>query len=163
MNNATTASAGHRLVLSRGFKAPLELVWAAWTEPSRVKEWLGLGDGSMTVGTVSLDLRTGGKFRFQMRMEDGEYYTAAGTYLVVKERERLIYTWDWEKDGSEPDFGELEGNETLVTVTFAPLGEQRTQVTLTHEKFATEKSRDMHTHGWTSWLDKVAIYITTQD
>ncbi|MEO5916049.1 MAG: SRPBCC domain-containing protein [Luteolibacter sp.] len=148
---------GHKLVVTREFDAPLELVWKAWTEPAQVKEWLGSGD-DMTVESVKMDLRTGGKFRIQQKMADGEYYTAAGTYLEVKAPERLVYTWDWEKDGSEADFGELEGNETQVTVEFQAVG-KRTKVALTHKKFASVKSRDSHERGWTTWLAKVAEFI----
>ena len=90
--------------------------------------------------------------------EDGEYYTAAGTYLEVNAPTRLVHTWDWEKDGAGTEFGELEGNETQVTVEFHERGEQ-TQVVLTHERFASEKSRDGHEHGWTRWLAQAAEFI----
>jgi len=148
---------GHKLVVQRGFSAPVDQVWKAWTEPAHIHQWLGAGDG-MTVESVRMDLRVGGKFRIQQKTVDGEYYTAAGTYLEVKPGEKLVHTWDWEKDGSGTEFGELEGNETRVTVEFQPHGEQ-TQVVLTHEKFATVTSRDAHEEGWTKWLEKVAKSI----
>src|SRR5215470_8508422 len=86
-----------KLVISREFDAPRELVWKAWTEPEQIKEWLRLED--MAIESVRMDLRVGGKFRIQTKMADGEFFTAAGTYLEVETFEKLVYTWDWEKDG----------------------------------------------------------------
>lgn len=145
-----------KLVVKRDFNAPLDLVWGAWTEPVHVKQWLG-GDEEMKIESVSMDLRVGGKFRIQMQAPDGEYFTAAGTYLEVKPNERLVYTWDWEKDGGGTEFGELDGNETQVTVEFTQK-EKQTEVVLTHVNFATEKSRDNHEGGWTKWLEKAAKF-----
>lgn len=146
-----------KLVVTREFDAPRDLVWKAWTTPGHIKEWLGAGD-DMTVESVKMDLRTGGKFRIQQKKSDGEYYTAAGTYLEVTPPERLVHTWDWEKDGSGPDFDELEGSESQVTVELHKRGE-RTELVLTHGKFASEASRDGHVKGWTEWLARLATSI----
>ena len=64
----------------------------------------------MVVPLVHMDLREGGKFRIQMKSPDGEYFTAVGEFREVKAPERLVYTWDWEKEGSGTEFGEVEGN-----------------------------------------------------
>ena len=150
----------HKLVISREFKAPRELVWQAWTQPEHVKEWLSLGE-DITIGSVKADLHTGGRFRIQQQMDDGEFYTAAGVYLEVKAPEKLVYTWDWEKDGAGEEYGELEGNPTQVTLQLYPSenNDQHTRLVLTHEKFATEKSRDSHQVGWTSWLGRLAQFV----
>src|SRR5436190_169793 len=101
-----------KLEIKRLIKAPRERVFDAWTRPEQLKQWMG-PDEDMTIASVKIDLRVGGKFRIQMKAPDGESYTAVGTYREVRAPERLVFTWDWEKDGSGPDFGEVEGNETL--------------------------------------------------
>src|SRR5437879_2218006 len=68
--------------------------------------------------------------------------------------ERLVFTWAWEKDGSEPDFGEVEPSEMLVTLEFRARGKQ-TELVLTQEKFASVESRDRHEQGWTGCFDKL--------
>jgi uncharacterized protein YndB with AHSA1/START domain len=156
-SSATTNLSDHKLVLTREFNAPRDLVWKAWTEPEQIKQWLGMGEGQ-TIESVKLDVRVGGKFRLQQKMTDGEFFTAAGTYLEVKAPERLIYTWDWEKDGGGPEFGELEGDETQVTVEFGANG-KRTQLVLTHEKFASAQKRDRHQEGWQSWIGRLAQFV----
>ncbi|MGA2868687.1 MAG: SRPBCC domain-containing protein [Verrucomicrobiota bacterium] len=159
-NNPTTNTIDCKLVITREFDAPRELVWKAWTEPGQIKEWLGLG-GEVTVESVRVDLRVGGKFRTQIKRAEGEFFTAAGTYLEVKAPERLVYTWDWEKDGGGTEFGELEGNETQLTVEFRAIGKQ-TQLVLTHEKFASVESRDRHEGGWQVWLGRLAKFIAAK-
>jgi uncharacterized protein YndB with AHSA1/START domain len=116
-----------------------------------------LGEG-VTIESVKVDLRVGGKFRIQQKMEDGEFYTAVGTYLEVKPLERLVYTWDWEKDGAGEEFGELEGNDTQVTVEFR-VGGPGTQLVLTHEKFTSSQRRDRHEGGWTDWTGRLAKFL----
>jgi uncharacterized protein YndB with AHSA1/START domain len=156
-NNPTTNNPDRTLVITREFDAPRELVWKAWTEPEQIKEWLGLGEG-MTIESVKLDLRVGGKFRTQIKMADGEFFTATGIYLEVKTPDRLVCTWDWEKDGSGTESGELEGNESQVTVEFRASG-KRTQLVLTHEKFTSVESRDRHEEGWQSWIGRLAKFV----
>lgn len=157
MNNPASNNQGHKLVVSREFAAPRELVWKAWTQPDQMKAWLSLGK-DMTCESIRADLQVGGKFRIQMKRPDGEYFTAAGSYLEVKPPERLVYTWDWEKDGAGTEFGELEGTETQVTVELRASG-QGTQLVLTHEKFVSRDSRDRHEFGWGEWLGRMAQYI----
>jgi uncharacterized protein YndB with AHSA1/START domain len=147
----------HKLVISREFDAPRELVWKAWTEPSQMKQWLSLSEDT-TVESVTMDLRVGGKFRVQTRDAAGEYFTAAGTYLEVKPAERIVSTWDWEKDGAGAEFGELEGRETQLTVEFRAAGGW-TKLVLTHEKFDSVERRDRHIEGWGNWIARLAKFL----
>jgi uncharacterized protein YndB with AHSA1/START domain len=97
------------LVLRRLLKATPERAFKAWTSPEHIQQWMRPEPG-MVVPLVHMDLREGGKFRIQMKSPDGEYFTAVGEFREVKAPERLVYTWDWEKDGSGTEFGEVEGN-----------------------------------------------------
>jgi len=141
------------LQIKRLIKAPRERVFDAWTDPERLKQWFG-PDEDVVVPLAKVDLRVGGRYRIQMKRPDGEFHTAVGTYREVKWPERLVFTWGWEKDGSEPDFGEVEPNEMLVTLEFHPRGEQ-TELVLMQEKFASLESRDRHEQGWNGSLDKL--------
>src|SRR3954462_15782099 len=114
-SDLTTEATNHRLVIRRELNAPRELVWRAWTDPAHIKQWLQLGEG-MTTESARADLRVGGRFRIQQRRADGEYFTAVGTYLELTPPARLVYTFDWEKDGAGTEFGEVDGDETQVTV-----------------------------------------------
>ena len=112
----------------------------------------------MKVPRASMDLRVGGKFRIQMKNPDGEYFTAVGEFREVKAPERLVYTWDWEKDGSGVEFGEVEGKTSLITVEFLKRGKQ-TELVFTHSRFASVESRDSHARGWSAGLESFAKFV----
>jgi uncharacterized protein YndB with AHSA1/START domain len=145
------------LILRRLLKAPQELAFKVWTSPEHIPQWMQPEPG-MTVPMASMDLRVGGKFRIQMKMPDGEFFTAVGEFKEVKAPERLVYTWDWEKDGSGTEFGEVEGKPSLLTVEFLDRGEH-TEMVLTHSRFATVETRDSHARGWSKITDSFANLV----
>ena len=152
---ATINEKNIKLQLTRVFDAPRERVFQAWTDVNQFRQWFGAAacEGS-SVQSVKMDARTGGKYRLQVRRADGEYFTTVGVYREVKPPERLVFTWQFEKDGSGDAFGEVELPEMLVTVEFKARGQQ-TELILTHEKFATAESRDRHDQGWNRCLDEL--------
>jgi uncharacterized protein YndB with AHSA1/START domain len=81
-----------------------------------------------------------------------------GEFREVNAPERLVYTWDWEKDGSGMEFGEVEGKTSLITVEFLRRGEH-TEFVMTHTRFATVESRDGHGEGWTRALESFAGFV----
>lgn len=148
MNTGTSKAEDIKLQLNRVFDAPRDLVFRAWTDPSQFQTWFGAAAcGGSTLQSVKMDVRAGGKYRLKTRRPDGEYFTTVGTYREVKAPERLVFTWQFEKDGSGDEFGEVEPPETLVTVEFKARGQQ-TELVLTHEQFASPESRDRHQDGW---------------
>ncbi|HUZ07630.1 MAG TPA: SRPBCC domain-containing protein [Candidatus Paceibacterota bacterium] len=162
MNTTATIKDNNiKLQLTRVFDAPRELVFKAWTDANQFKQWFGAAacDGA-SLQSVKVDARTGGKYRLQVRRADGEFFTTVGTYREVRPPERLVFTWQFEKDGSGDEFGEVEPPEMLVTVEFKARGRQ-TELTLTHEKFASVESRDRHEDGWNRCLEQLAEIATS--
>jgi uncharacterized protein YndB with AHSA1/START domain len=156
---ATMEKENIKLQLTRVFEAPRELVFKAWTDANQFKQWFGAAacDGA-SLQSVKVDARVGGKYRLQVRRPDGEFFTTVGIYREVKPPERLVFTWAFEKDGSGEEFGEVEPPEMLVTLEFKARGKQ-TELSLTHEKFATVESRDRHNDGWTRCLDSLGRFV----
>lgn len=155
-NNEVEKPDDATLVLRRILNAPPALAFKAWTTPEHIQQWMR-PEPEMVVPFASMDLRVGGKFRIQMQNPGGEYFTAVGEFREVQAPERLVYTWDWEKDGSGTEFGEVEGKTSLITVEFLKRGE-RTEFVMTHTRFATSESRDNHAVGWGRALDSFAIF-----
>lgn len=157
---ATIKGTNIQLQLTRVFDAPRELVFSAWTNVNHFQHWFGAAacEGS-SLESVKMDPRVGGKYRLQVRRADGEYFTTVGVYREVKPPERLVFTWQFEKDGAGDQFGEVEPPEMLVTVEFKARGTQ-TELILTHEKFASEESRDRHQDGWTRCLNELAAFVS---
>jgi len=65
-----TVNETERMVVTRVFDAPRELVWKAWTDPQYVMQWWGPKD--FTAPVCKMDFRVGGKFLCCMRAPDGQ-------------------------------------------------------------------------------------------
>ena len=70
------------LVLERTLDAPVDLVWAAYTDPEHLKQWFAPKPYQIT--ECELDLRPGGIFRIRMVGPDG-FDTGHGTPGCVLE------------------------------------------------------------------------------
>ena len=79
-----------------------------------------------------------------------------GEFLAIESPTYLEYTWIWAEPAApgEPKY-------TVVKVSFRDLGDERTEIVLTHEGFVDPDDRDDHTSGWTSILDHLASALGT--
>jgi uncharacterized protein YndB with AHSA1/START domain len=82
------------ILLTREFKAPIELVFDVLTKPEHVRKWFAPFDNKMTV--CSIDLRIGGNYHMVFVTEDGTDCSFRGTYLEVEPPTRIVYTWLFE-------------------------------------------------------------------
>jgi uncharacterized protein YndB with AHSA1/START domain len=135
------------LTLKRRYNAAPAKVYAAWTDPEKLKRWMGPGEVESLL--VEADVRVGGRYRIVMRSSDGEVHDVGGVYREVVPGEKLVFTWAWK---STPE------RESLVTVLIKPDGDG-TLLTLLHEQFFDEAARDRHQHGWTGTLDKLGRFV----
>lgn len=135
------------LTLKRRFKASPAKVFAAWTDPDKMKRWMGPHPVEPVL--TEIDARVGGRFRFVVRSSDGEEHDVSGVYREVVRDRKLVFTWAWK---STPE------RESLVTVELTPDGEG-TLLTLTHAQFFDEQARDRHGQGWTGSLDKLEAFL----
>ena len=135
------------LTLHRTLDAPVETVYAAWTDPKLMQRWFAPGD--LAVARAIAEVEVGGAFLIEMRGADGENHVTHGVYRDVVPNRRLVHTWRWE--GSDV--------ESLVTVELEPESAGRTRLTLTHSRFASAEARDQHERGWAGCLAKLeALY-----
>jgi len=140
---ATQAATKPSLTIKRRFKASPAKVFAAWTDPEKVKRWMGPGE--IKALRAESDLRVGGRYRWVMQAPDGEQHDVSGIYREIVANEKLVFTWAWK---STPE------RESLVTVLLKSDGDG-TLLTVTHEQFFDEDARDRHQHGWNGALDKM--------
>lgn len=135
------------LTLHRTLDAPIEAVYAAWTDPETMRRWFAPGD--LAVARAVAEVEVGGTFLIEMRGQSGESHVTRGVYREVVPNRRLVHTWQWE--GSDV--------ESLVTVELEPASPGTTRLTLTHSRFAQAEARDQHEKGWTGCLAKLeALY-----
>ena len=134
------------LEIKRLIKAPRDRVYAAWTDPAQLKQWFG--PENVQTHNLIADARVGGKFRWDLTNSEGEKMTCQGEYLELQPDKKIVFTWQWEDDE------DWENHVSIVTVELDD-AEGGTELRLTHEQLPNEESRDGHTRGWNSALDKL--------
>jgi uncharacterized protein YndB with AHSA1/START domain len=108
MNNATTIQ-DRQLTITRILNTPRNLVFKVWTQPEHFSQWLSPKDFT-TIG-CQMNVQVGRMYRAYIRSPEGNDHWMQGVYRDVIEPERLVFTFAWEDENSQPK------HETLVTVT----------------------------------------------
>ena len=116
----TTWALDREIVLVHVFAAPREAVFAAWTEPGRFCEWFGPDGYTCTVR--EMDVRPGGRARFDMVSGDGTVFTNRFDYLDIVPCERLVMDHGSDIDDDPARF--------RTTVTFESQDDGKTVLTL---------------------------------
>jgi len=111
------------ILIERSFRAPRELVWRAFTDPSLVPKWMGPAEYPMT--RCEIDLRPGGKFLYEWAAQG---HQMPGEFVVVDAPSRLVYV----------DTGDTPSH---VTLTFTQEEDGRTKVAMLG-RLPTKKMRD---------------------
>lgn len=159
-----------RLIITRVFDAPRDLVFRAWTEPERLAQWWG--PKGFTVRTAKLDLKPGGLFHYCLIGPNGAEMWGRFVYSEVKPPERLVYINSF----SDPEgnitrapfagmwplemlnivtFEEQDG-KTLLTITGAP-------VNASDEERETYKSHHSSMHqGFGGTFDQLDAYLAKE-
>jgi len=152
-------SLDREIVLSRVFEAPRELVFAAWTKEEHLTKWFG--PKGFTTKTHECDVRTGGRWRFDMIAPDGKIFDNRMVFLEIKAPELLVLDHGSDKDDDEHRF--------RVTITFDEQSDDRfgvkgkTVVTM-RQLHPTKEQRDAGMAfgaveiGYTT-LDKLAEHL----
>lgn len=138
------------LEIKRFINAPRDRVYAAWTDPVQLKEWWG-PKNAKTLQIVA-DTRVGGKYRWDLVNQDGEKMSCFGEYKELIPGKKVVFTWKWDDDEDWKDY------DSIVSVEFSDRNEG-TELKLTHEKLPSEASRDRHTEGWNSVVDRLEEYL----
>ncbi len=160
----STASEVERMVVTRVFDAPRELVWKAWTEPKYVMQWWG--PEGFTAPVCQMDFRVGGKSLCCMKSPDGQEFWNAIEYHEIVPHEKIVssmYFADSEGNKIEPALLgiEHEAIEGAFDVTlFEDLGDGRTKLTYIGNEPMDSARNSGQLEGWNQILDKVAAVVS---
>jgi uncharacterized protein YndB with AHSA1/START domain len=147
---ATKAAEKTSLEITRFISAPPDRVYAAWTDPVQLKEWFG-PEGVRT-RSITADLRVGGKYRWDLITQEGEDWAAFGEYRELVPGKKIVFTWQWDDD-------EVWKNRTSVVTVELFDRDVGTELRLRHVQLPSEESRDRHTEGWNSLLDRLEKFL----
>ena len=152
-----------RMVITRVFDAPRELVWKAWTDPKYVMQWWG--PKGFTSPACKMDFRVGGKSLFCMKTPDGQEGWNGGEYHEIVLHEKIVssmYFSDSKGNRLEPaQYGaEHEAIEGAYDVTlFEDIGNGQTKLTFIGNDTMQDAIKSGQLEGWKETLDKVAAVV----
>jgi uncharacterized protein YndB with AHSA1/START domain len=154
-------------VITRVFDAPRDLVWKAFTEPQRLKEWWG--PKGVTIVESKMDLRPGGSYHYAMRTPDGNTMWGKFVYREITPPSRMVFVSsfsdeaggvtrhpmapNWPLEMLSTFLFEEESGKTRFTVRWSPLNateEERATFVAGHASMQ---------QGWGGTLDKLAAYL----
>jgi uncharacterized protein YndB with AHSA1/START domain len=161
------------LEFTRVLDAPVERVWAAWTEPEQIKKWWG--PEGFTAPSAKNDLRIGGKYVYAMHGPAGTQWDkdmySGGEYKEIVPNEKIVvtdYFCDEAGNKISPAESELESpdfpDEQTVTILFENLGDGQTKLSVIYPKPETEAHwqailKSGMQEGWESTLNKLVAIL----
>lgn len=144
---------GSKIVITRDFDAPIELVFQILTEEEYLMGWYCPSNFRMEHAEV--DLKVGGRYRTTAKSLDGEYeYSLVGVFREIDEPRRIVETQQAEMGG-----GTLSP-ETTITIELEQSG-SITKMRFEHDGFPDEEMANQSIHGWTEAFDKIDRIIET--
>jgi uncharacterized glyoxalase superfamily protein PhnB/uncharacterized protein YndB with AHSA1/START domain len=161
-------AAAKDFVISRVFDAPRELVWKAFTDPKRMKEWWGPKD--FTVLHSKMDLRPGGTYHYGMKSPDGLPMWGKFTFREIVPNERLVFINSFSDEDAGITRHPMAPSWPMLmhsTFTFEDEPGGKTKVTIRWQAYqaAPEEQRTFDaghasmTQGWTGTLDRLTAYF----
>ncbi|HEY1281701.1 MAG TPA: SRPBCC family protein [Acidimicrobiales bacterium] len=120
ITDPTTWALDREIVLVRVLDAARDAVFAAWTDADAFCEWFGPEGFTCTVR--EMNVRPGGRARFDMTSPDGMVFTNRFDYLEVVPSERLVMDHGSDVDDDQTRF--------RVTITLDAQADGKTVLTL---------------------------------
>ena len=139
----------HTITVSRTITASPAALYAAWTEPDRMRQWFAT--------VVDADVRVGGRYRIEVHEDDGTVNGFTGEYLVLEPAERVAFTFTHHSQTAADRI-----SDETVTVTFRAAGPDRTEVSVTNSWTGPEVEPSDYAklrEGWEIWVDQLAKHF----
>jgi uncharacterized protein YndB with AHSA1/START domain len=166
--NKSDTAKSPAFVISRVFDASRELVWKAFTEPDRMKQWWG--PKGFTVIASKMDLRVGGTYHYGMKAPNGSAMWGKFVFREIVPPERMVFVNSFSDEAGGTTRHPLHQSwplEMLTTFTFEELPGGKTRFTTRWQAFnATaeeqktfDTNHDSMRQGWTGTLDQLTAYL----
>ena len=158
-----TANETERMVITRIFDAPRELVWKAWTDPKYVMQWWG--PKGFTAPVCKIDFRVGGKYLCCMRSPDAQDFWNAGEYREIVPYEKIVSTMYFaDSNGNRVDPAQYGIEHEAIddspdVILFEDIGNGRTKLTFIGNETMQNAIASGQLEGWNQILDKIAAVV----
>ncbi len=148
--------------IERTFDAPIDLIWAMWTESEHFANWYG--PMGAKIPKAEMDLRVGGRRHIAMEMETPGgpmQMFFVGEYREINPKTRLVYTESMADADGNKLTAESMGMpadtpmETSIVVELTDFGD-RTKMVMTHHGVPADSPGGQ---GWTMAIDKLEARV----
>lgn len=130
------------ITIETAVRAPVDQVWAAWTQPEHIVQWNFASDDWCCPG-AEIDLSIGGKFSYRMDAKDGSMgFDFEGTFTRI-EMERLI------------EYVLEDGRKVVITFEVSNGGTRLVESFEAENAFSGEQQRQ----GWQAILDNFRSHV----
>ena len=129
--------------INKDINASIEKVFDAWLDPAMLTKFVLPMPGMLQPETTN-DPRVGGKFEIIMAVGENKV-PHHGEYLEIERPNKLSFTW----------VSPFSRDDSVVTLIFKSINNEKTNVELTHVKFIDEEKRTNHEGGWSNILNKM--------
>jgi uncharacterized protein YndB with AHSA1/START domain len=103
MNKMKLETAGEQyIIVTRHFAAPPEEVYRAHTDPELLQQWL-LGPDGWTMPVCSIDVRPGGKIRYEWSNGKGAGFSLTGEFIELDPPRRIVHLERMHLPDATPD------------------------------------------------------------
>jgi uncharacterized protein YndB with AHSA1/START domain len=153
-----------RFVISRSFAAPIERVFAMWTQPEHVARWMG--PAGFETHFLHADIRPGGRTLYRMSGH-GIVMFGRAHYDAISPPDRIVYTQqfcDEHENTARHPLAPVWPETMHTTVELCAEGPDCTRVTVTWKIVGAATAEEMAmfvsaragmTQGWTGSFDKL--------
>jgi len=152
-----------RMVVTRVFDAPRELVWKAWTDPKYVMQWWG--PKGFSCPSCQIDFRVGGKYLCCMRFPDGQEMWNAGEYREIVPYEKIVSTMYFaDSKGNRVEAAQLGIEHKAIddspdVIRFEDIGNGQTKLTFIGNETVQSATESGQLEGWNQILEKFAAVL----
>lgn len=147
-------SANPKFNFCRILPAPVDVVYAAWTDPAQVAVWWG--PHGFTSPVCQLDFRPGGKISIHMQDSFGTIHPMEGTYHEMVDKKKIIFTSSALNQAGRPIM------QVLNTVLFEEV-EEGTKLSVFADvervSLSAKTYLDGMEEGWAQSLDRLQNYL----
>ena len=144
-------ASGNKVTMERTFNAPIALVWEAWIKPEHIAKWWG--PQGMETEILEHDFRVGGKWKYGMKMPDGNLFISEGVYTEIVEKKRIVTSADFRPmtEGVELQMiFEEQGDQTHFTF----------HVIHSSEDYRIQQEKMGIYNGWGSVFERLGTFLS---
>lgn len=140
------------LKIVRLFEAPIEQVYAAWTEKELLQRWMCRDQPTHIMEFREVNMVPGGGWVLDIRDPNDNVYVQHLGVMKMEPPRRLVFTWYHEQTQKKGTPCVLKSPETLLTIELKEVNNS-TELTLIHDLFIKSKESEETLRGWNGCLD----------